>query len=562
MKLNFVYVALIITIIILLFIIFFQSRNQSASEQNSGSEKLNALDSLYQGRTKNTFNGNFLFAAYTSNEIEAKRSKKGFHDSSDRSAGIDSIVCERWAVLTTTVAPTFSVQKQAHVPNWCLVVVADRTTPENYHIESPLKNFVFLSVKHQTELIAAVSTGGQGKSNYYTPSQHNFMKNLPWDHVGRKNAGYLYAIMHGAKYVWDFEDDISLLSKRHAVVPPGEVPVADPLMSAVTPSGVAGSSTATTAGAIPSAVSNTSAFASTSTSTGTEAKGKAAATEGEGAAWYSARISTLPQHDEVFNPFPLFDANHNPSWPRGFPSERILAKAAGGATGGTGPTVGHDITAHTSRTTRVPARTIGVVQYLANNDPDVDALYRLIRPLPLDFPFHGVLPLILPGSTTGTTSSSTPDPISDDVPDSAHTVYTPYNAQSTLHTQAALWAIMLPSTPHERVADIWRSYIAQRLFADIGVRVAIHSPIVGHFRRTNDTADNLIAELPLYVETLPLLRFLRQWRGQSSTLPGRLEELYVQLYELGYVGLSDVYLVQHWIAALLDTGYVFPPIVR
>ena len=30
---------------------------------------------------------------------------------------------------------------------------------------------------------------------------------LPWKHFGRKNVGYLFAILHGAEQIWDFDDD-------------------------------------------------------------------------------------------------------------------------------------------------------------------------------------------------------------------------------------------------------------------------------------------------------------------------------------------------------------------
>jgi len=34
---------------------------------------------------------------------------------------------------------------------------------------------------------------------------------LPWNQFGRKNVGHLYAILHGATTVWDFDDDNELL---------------------------------------------------------------------------------------------------------------------------------------------------------------------------------------------------------------------------------------------------------------------------------------------------------------------------------------------------------------
>jgi hypothetical protein len=59
------------------------------------------------------------------------------------------------------------------------VIVADEASPEEYVLESPHKNFVFLSVKKQHALAHAMP----------------FMHALTWNHVGRKNAGYLYAIL-------------------------------------------------------------------------------------------------------------------------------------------------------------------------------------------------------------------------------------------------------------------------------------------------------------------------------------------------------------------------------
>ena len=41
-------------------------------------------------------------------------------------------------------------------------------------------------------------------------------------------------------------------------------------------------------------------------------------------------------------------------------------------------------------------------------------------------------------------------------------MYAPTNAQATLHTYKALWAMLLPMTVHGRVSDIWRGYFAER----------------------------------------------------------------------------------------------------
>jgi hypothetical protein len=405
------------------------------------------------------------------------------------------------------------VQRQAHLRGaengiadgrWCLLVVADTGSPEHYLLETPHNNFVFLSAQEQR---AWTVTG-----NKRVAAQEEFLRDLPWGHVGRKNVGYLYAVLHGARYVWDFDDDVMVLSKHLTIPAPGEADLGARLPMA----------SQTASSAVPAAHS----------------------------AVFEARVPAAPYASEVLNPYPFFEANHFPAWPRGFPPDRVLSNSSS-----------HDAPI-ALKTVQVPAASIGVVQFLANHDPDVDSLYRMIRPLPLDFPLHGVLPLVMPASAgpVGAVQAGAADDSA--VPSGAHTVFAPYNAQSTLHSRSALWALLLPLTPHPRVSDIWRSYIAQRLFADIGVRVAFHSPIVAHVRRAKEeNLPDMLAELPLYRDSLDLVRALRGWQGKAATLPGRMEELYVALYEQGFLGLEDVRLAQRWISALLEVGYDFPPLV-
>ena len=47
-----------------------------------------------------------------------------------------------------------------------------------------------------------------------------------------------------------------------------------------------------------------------------------------------------------------------------------------------------------------------------------------------------------------------------------------------------------------------------------------------------------------------------------STMPGRVEELYILMYEMNIVGLDDVKLAQAWLQDLVRLGYRFPPLVR
>lgn len=111
--------------------------------------------------------------------------------------------CTKWAVVTTIFEPSPSVKAVAQSPSWCLVIVGDIKSPKSYNI-SGIKSdakidsaVIYLNEEDQVQLASFIP----------------FVRELPWNHFGRKNVGYLYAIMHGAQIVWDFDDDNMLLQE-------------------------------------------------------------------------------------------------------------------------------------------------------------------------------------------------------------------------------------------------------------------------------------------------------------------------------------------------------------
>jgi hypothetical protein len=190
---------------------------------------------------------------------------------------------------------------------------------------------------------------------------------------------------------------------------------------------------------------------------------------------------------------------------------------------------------------------VGVIQSLANHDPDIDAIFRLTMPIPFDFPAEfpvasgagGSRPLLVPAKT-----------------------YAPYNAQATLHMYSSLWSLLLPVTVHGRVSDIWRGYMAQRLGRDIGMRLLFSPPLVRQDRNTHNYLADFDSEEPLYKRASRLLQALDDWAPQTGSLVGRIEELWVHLYERGYLAEGDVALVQAWLHSLVAAGYQFPPLLK
>ena len=243
------------------------------------------------------------------------------------------------------------------------------------------------------------------------------------------------------------------------------------------------------------------------------------------AAFEAASIATLhPDHHTfpTYNPYPSLGAPSMPSWPRGLPLNHVKKPESHNAT----------LVPRTMDST-----SIAVLQSLADLQPDVDAIYRLIMPIPFNFKRSTeTKPVVIPVG-----------------------VMTPYNAQATLHFRPGFWALLLPITVHGRVSDIWRSYFAQRLFWDVGLHLGFAArPLVMQDRNSHNILGDLNAEEDLYQKSEFLVKFLTSWKSGAPTLVERIEQLWVALYERQYIELRDVQIVQLWLQSLIDSGYPFP----
>jgi hypothetical protein len=83
---------------------------------------------------------------------------------------------------------------------------------------------------------------------------------------------------------------------------------------------------------------------------------------------------------------------------------------------------------------------------------------------------------------------------------------------------------------------------------------------VAQYRNAHNYLADLESESDLYHKTERLLQQLdlEQWVPQTGGIAQRFLELYVRLYEHGYVESKDVEMAQRWIKALTDAGYQFP----
>jgi hypothetical protein len=177
-----------------------------------------------------------------------------------------------------------------------------------------------------------------------------------------------------------------------------------------------------------------------------------------------------------------------------------------------------------------------VIQFLADGgNPNIDALHRLSKPLPMTFPLDDAKSVLVPTHA-----------------------YAPYNAQATIHTKNAMCAMLLPGTVPRRVSDIWRSYFAQCIFADAGLQLVFSLPKIVQERNEHEyLGGDSNGEQDLYNKSGKLVEFLSKWDNEDAdTVPKRMEQLWIDLYEYGYIEMDDVFAVQAWLGALDQAGII------
>lgn len=102
----------------------------------------------------------------------------------DKSTPYASFRSERWIVVSVSNYPSDSLRKLVKIKGWQVLAIGNSKTPSDWN----LKGAIFLSLEQQATLGFRV------------------IDHLPYDSYIRKNVGYLFAIQHGAKKIFDADD--------------------------------------------------------------------------------------------------------------------------------------------------------------------------------------------------------------------------------------------------------------------------------------------------------------------------------------------------------------------
>lgn len=164
---------------------------------------------------------------------------------------------------------------------------------------------------------------------------------------------------------------------------------------------------------------------------------------------------------------------------------------------------------------------VAVWQGLADIDPDVDAIYRLILNNEVTFEKND-LHILDKG------------------------VYSPFNSQNTIWHSSAYPLLYLPLHVSFRFTDILRSYVAQRGLWEAGYKVAFTEATVFQDRNQHNLMADFIDEVPVYTQIDTLIESLDQLH-LSGDLSANLLKMYEHLLKLRIVQSEEMRGVDAWL---------------
>ena len=202
------------------------------------------------------------------------------------------------------------------------------------------------------------------------------------------------------------------------------------------------------------------------------------------------------------NVYKYFTDSH--IWPRGFDLEKIL-----------------DPLPNISKVEKVLSP---IQQGLANDNPDVDAIYRLTHHLPVVFENRESVAL-------------------------GHNAICPFNSQNTTWFKEAFPLLYLPSYCSFRMTDIWRSFIAQRIAWTCGWSIAFHKSTVRQERNTHILIEDFKDEISGYINNSQIVSTLINLplKEGSDHIFQNLEICYQSIVNLGLIDKNELPLLRAWI---------------
>lgn len=169
-----------------------------------------------------------------------------------------------------------------------------------------------------------------------------------------------------------------------------------------------------------------------------------------------------------------------------------------------------------------------IQQGLADENPDVDALYRLLFTLPVNF--KKGMRVILGKNTV-----------------------CPFNSQNTSFFKKAFPLLYLPSFCSFRMTDIWRSFVAQRICWENSWNILFHDATVYQERNVHNLLNDFADEISGYLNNDKIYNQLVKLslKPGEDKLAENLLICYESLISLNLIDKKEINLIEAWNKDLL-----------
>ena len=206
------------------------------------------------------------------------------------------------------------------------------------------------------------------------------------------------------------------------------------------------------------------------------------------------------------NVYKYFSKDH--IWPRGFALEEIMNDL---------PVVDEKVLINCP-----------IQQGLADDNPDVDAIYRLTLPLPITFN---------KSENTALGENS----------------ICPFNSQNTTWFKEAFPLLYLPSYCSFRMTDIWRSFIAQRIAWTCDWAILFHQSTLRQDRNEHNLMKDFQDEIPGYNNNKQIIESLKRLELKKGieNIPENMKICYQKLIDMELIGKEEMGLLENWLEDLV-----------
>ena len=218
-------------------------------------------------------------------------------------------------------------------------------------------------------------------------------------------------------------------------------------------------------------------------------------------------FATSPANKGFVNIYKNFTPHH--IWPRGYPLDLILDP-------------GHNL--QEAELTQETAK-IGIWQGLADSDPDVDAIYRLVDNTEIFFDKRP--PIVLAEGTL-----------------------CPFNSQNTAIRQELFPLLYLPAYVTFRFTDILRGLVAQPILWAHGYRLGFTEATVIQVRNPHDYMKDFESEIPCYLHPNRVISAVSAAISKDNTVSENLRRAYAALAQENIVTAAEIELLDLWLADL------------